>query len=155
MPPLPEIGSVNFDPGVDPSSLPSYLADCLNNVDARAVEVRGNRVTFEGGMFRFVMNWNVLVPFGFGDLTVNPETHEVRYCLSYRQFVISSIIPLGIAAAFVFFRTGFRGMSRSIIFFPVLWLFVTFANLAIGISRFEGFLESCVAAAPRESRHSG
>lgn len=154
MPSLQEIGTVNFDPEVDPSLLPSHLASCLSSVDANAVEVRGNRVTFEGGMFRFVMNWNVLVPFGFGDLTVGSETHEVRYCLSYRQLVISSTIPLGIAAAFVFLSHGFRGMSRWTIFLPVLWFFVTCVNLIVGISRFEGFLERCVATAPRTSRRT-
>jgi hypothetical protein len=96
MPPLVEIGTVSFDQDVDPSLLPLHLAACLRNANANSVEVRDNLVTFEAGMFRFVTNLNVLVPFGFGDITVNSETREVRYCLSYRQLVISSIITFGI-----------------------------------------------------------
>jgi hypothetical protein len=149
---LVEIGTVNFGPDVDPSSLPLHLAAWLNNVHAKEVEIRGNRVTFKKvwmGSYRGVS-------FGFGDLTVNPESREVRYCLSYRGLVISSIITFGIAATFLFVSPGFVGFrsSKWIIFFPILWLFVTCANFVIGISRFEDFLERCVASAPRTPKRS-
>lgn len=134
--------------------LASHLAACLRKVDANAVELRDNRVTFEAGMFRFVINLNVLVPFGFGDLTVNSETREVRYCLSYRQLVISSIATFGITSTFVAFFPGFRGMSGWMLFFPILWFFGTMVNLTIGISRFEGFIGRAVASAPRVPKRS-
>jgi hypothetical protein len=153
MPSLVEIGTVNFEPDVDPSSLPLHLAAGLNNVHAKEVEVRGNRVTFKRvrmGSYRSGAS------FGFGDLTVNPESREVRYCLSYRRLVIFSIITFGIAATFLFVPPGFAGFrsSKWVIFFPVLWLFVTCANFVAGISKFEGFLERCVASAPRTPKRS-
>ena len=45
-------------------------------------EVRNNRVTFRGGVFRFVTNWNILVNFGFGDLAVDSDAREIHYRLS-------------------------------------------------------------------------
>jgi len=153
MPSLVEIGTVTFEPDVDPSSLPFHLAAWLNNVHAKKVEVRGNRVTFK----RVRMgSYRSRVSFGFGDLTVNPESREVRYCLSYRGLVISSIVTFGIAATFLFVSPGFAGFrsSKWMIFFPILWLFVTCANFVIGTSQFEGFLERCVASAPRTPKRS-
>jgi hypothetical protein len=154
MPSLAEIGSVNFEPDVDPSSLPLHLAAWLNSVHAKEVEVRGNRVTFKRVR---VGSYRSRVSFGFGDLTVSPESREVRYCLSYRGLVISSIITFGIAATFLFVSPGFAGFRNSkwMIFFPILWLFVTCANFVIGISKFEGFLERCVASAPRTPKRAG
>jgi hypothetical protein len=153
MPSLVEIGTVNFEPDVDPSSLPLHLAAWLNNVQAKEVEVRGNRVTFKKV---WMGSYRSGVSFGLGDLTVNPESRELRYCLSYRRLVISSIITFGIAATFLFASPGFAGFrsSKWIIFFPILWLFVTCVNFVTGISKFEGFLERCVASAPRTPKRS-
>jgi len=144
---------VNFEPDVDPSSLPPHLAAWLNNVHAKEVEVCGNRVTFKKVWMGSSRSG---VSFGFGDLTVNPESREVRYCLSYRRLLISSIVTFGVAAIFLFVSPGFAGFrsSKWIIFFPVLWLFVTCVNFVTGISKFEGFLERCVASAPRTPKRS-
>ena len=150
---LVEIGTVNFEPDVDPSSLPLHLAEWLNNIHAKEVEVRGNRVMFKRVR---VGSYRSAASFGLGDLTVNPESREVRYSLSYRRLVISSIIAFGIAATFLFASPGFAGFrsSKWVIFFPILWLFVTCANFVTGISKFEGFLERCVASAPRRPKRT-
>jgi hypothetical protein len=154
MPTLTEIGTVNFEPDVDSSSLPLHLAAWLKNVHTKEVEVRGNRVTFKRVR---VGSYRSHASFGFGDLTVNPESHEVRYCLSYKGLVISSIITFAIAGIFLFVSPGFASFRSSewIIFFPILWIFVTCANFVNGISRFEDFLERCLAAAPRIPKRQG
>ena len=121
MPLLQEIGTVGFEPDVDPSSLPLHLAAWLNNVHAKEVEVCGNRVTFK----RIRMSSSRSgASFGLGDLTVNPEGREVRYCVSYRGLVISSIIGFGIAATFLFVSPAFAGFrsSKWVIFFRFLVL---------------------------------
>ena len=84
-------GCASFDQSVDSTRLPAHLADRLRLVQARNVQVEGYRVTFTGGMFRLVNNWNVLVPFGFGELTVDPERHEIQYAVSFRQLVLMSL----------------------------------------------------------------
>jgi len=153
MPSLVEIGTVNFEPDVDPSSLPLHLASWLKNVHAKEVEVRGSRVTFKRVL---VSADRSAVSFGSGDLTVNPESREVRYCLSYRRLVIFSIITFVIAATFLFVSPGLVGFrsSKWMIFFPILWLFGTCAHFVVGISQFERFLERCVASAPRTPKRS-
>src|SRR5713226_3498439 len=93
--------TVNFDGDVDLATLPAHLANCLRRLDAREVEVDQNRVSFTGGMFRFVSNWNVLVPFGFGDLTVDSSARHIRYRLSFRQLVIFATAGVGIMAGFI------------------------------------------------------
>jgi hypothetical protein len=148
MPSLLKIGTVHFDPALDASVLPQHLANCLNDVSANDVEIRGNRVSFKGGLFRLVTSLNVLVPFGSGDLAVKSDTHEIRYCLSYQQFVVCSAVGFIFASSILIFG-GFPGMSSWVFLFPVLSLILPAVNISIGISRFENLLRSCVDAAAR------
>ena|ERR1700730_14025796 len=93
-------GDVPFDDTVDLAVLPTHLADCLRDVKARAIEIEGNHIAFTGGMFRLVSNWNVLVPFGYGDLTVDASTRQVHYRLSSRQLVIPATVLTIVLAIF-------------------------------------------------------
>ena len=150
MPSLLKIGTVHFDPALDPSVLPRHLANCLNDISANDVEIRGSRVSFRGGLFRFVTNLNVLVPFGSGDLTVKPETHEICYCLRFRQFVLCLTVSFIFASSILIFGR-FRHMSNWVYLFTVLWIILPAVNISVGISRLENFLRSCVDAATRTS----
>lgn len=80
--------------------LPTHLADCLRGVKAHAIEIEGNHIAFTGGMFRWLSNWNVLVPFGYGDLTVDASTRQVHYRLSSRQLVIPVTVLTIVLAIF-------------------------------------------------------
>jgi hypothetical protein len=97
MPTLTKAGVVHFDRDTDASLLPEHLASCLRGIYANSVEVRDTRVTFTGGLFRFVTNWNVLIPFGEGDLTVDSDTGEVRYRVSFFEYVAVTTIVCIIA----------------------------------------------------------
>ena len=141
-------GIVNFDHEIDPSLLPAHLAGCLRDVDANAVQVRDNSVTFRGGFFRFVGSWNVLVPFGFGDLTVDSETCKVRYGLSYGQLVISFTIAIGVMAAVMLALEGPQGILASMPTLALIWFLAVFVNLSIGFLRFKRFLRRSIATAP-------
>ena len=61
-------GSLPFDERIDPRRLADQLAEALRRVDARDVIATVDRVSFRGGVFRSVSNWNVLVPFSHGEL---------------------------------------------------------------------------------------
>jgi len=127
-------GRLDFGPEIDPSLLPAHLAECLRSVDADAVEITNNRVTFEGGVFRFVTNWNVLVPFGFGDVIVDSEARAVPYGR-----------PLGMP------HIGLWRCPWAPKVILTLLLFVSvagFINLTIRISNFERFLRRSIATAP-------
>ncbi|MHC4503361.1 MAG: hypothetical protein ACYTFI_08660, partial [Planctomycetota bacterium] len=95
-------GTVHVDEDVQPSALMPHLAACLRRVRARHVTVDGNRITFKGGVFRFVTNWNVLVPFGTGELEFLPATREVRYRLSLAQLIIVVTVLVGSLAVLMF-----------------------------------------------------
>lgn len=99
-------------------------------------------------MFRLVTNWNILVPFGFGDLSVDPQGRKVQYCLSYRQLAVSWIVGCGVA------EIGLAILRPQHMFWimlgvPALCVVVSSVNLAIGVSRFQGFLRRAIANAPR------
>lgn len=64
-------GEVPFDEPLDPAILQVHLLDNLRDIEARNIESSGRDIEFTGGYFRAVTNWNILVPFGFGSLTVD------------------------------------------------------------------------------------
>lgn len=143
-------GSICFNEENDPEKLASHLADCLHDADAKSVDLADGKVTFKGGGFRLVSNWNVLVPFGFGELRVDPITRQVYYRLSARQLV-------AIGTVFVGLMTIFTLMSRAwqpAIFMPFMWLWIVGGNLAIGVFRFERFVRRSIESAPRHAIHT-
>ena len=93
-------GNLSFDAKIDPAALPSHLANCLWSVKASTVEIQGDSVVFTRRMFRFVSNWNVLVPFESGDLTIDAGSHQVHYRVSIRELVLLgtgiSLLGLGV-----------------------------------------------------------
>lgn len=138
-------GSVPFDQGVDSTSLPVHLAGRLRGVDASTVEILGNQVAFTAGKFRLVGNWNVLGPFGSGDLTVDSIACEVRYKLNCWQLVVMATVMTGLMAAFLLLSGG----KPALWFPPFGWLWLVGGNLAIGIPRFRSFIARALTTAPR------
>jgi hypothetical protein len=73
-------------------------------IKARTVEVNQNHVSFSGGLFGLERNrWDILIPFGFGDLTVESETRQLTYRLSFRQLFAAGTIMVGILTGFTYF----------------------------------------------------
>ena len=146
-----QIGDVPFDDKVDLTVLPTHLADCLKDVKGRSVEIEENHVAFTGGMFRWVSNWNVLVPFGYGDLTVDPTTGQVHYRLSSRQLVIPVTLLTAVLAIIAIFQMTASGSWpwQVILAIPLFWAWIVGGNLAIGLWRFRRFLRLAIWTAPR------
>jgi hypothetical protein len=141
--------TINFDGDVDLAALPAHLADCLRRLDARAVKVDQNRVSFTGGLFRLVGNWNVLIPFGFGDLMIDPIARNIRYRLSFRQLIIFATVGVGILIGSFAYESHSWG---TVTFMPIAWIWLVGGNLAIGLPRFKKFLDSAIETAPRTNR---
>jgi hypothetical protein len=146
-------GDVPFDDGVDLTVLPNHLANCLRDVNADAIKIEGSHIAFSGGIFRLVSNWNVLVPFGYGDLTVDAVTRQIHYRLSSRQLVILATVVSVVIAAFVIFgMTASRGGPwQPILAIPLIWVWIVGGNLAMGPQRFQRFLRGAVSTAPRQT----
>jgi hypothetical protein len=152
MPTLMTTGAVDFGKEIDSSLLAVHLAVRLRDVDANEIEVRPNHVTFRGGIFRFVTNWNILVSFGFGDFAVDSNTDEIRYRLSYRQLVICSAIMFGVMCLCLLTFSGTQGIisgTWTILGLLLMWFCLGFINVTIGVWRFERFLGRAIATAPR------
>jgi hypothetical protein len=143
-------GALEFGPGVDVSLLPAHLAACLKNARASAVDINACEVSFKGGIFRLVGNWNVLVPFGSGTLTVDPVAKIVRYGLNSTQLVT-------IVSAFTALAVILSWIKHSLVVLPMagfLWAWLVGGNLLIGYPRFRRFLRQALRDAPQQSSRS-
>jgi hypothetical protein len=75
------------------------IVDALRDVRASAIERGGNTITFGGGIFRMVGNWNVLVPVSSGAIEVRAGPDAgISYRFSCLQMlVLVSAMALGVA----------------------------------------------------------
>ena len=146
-------GNIKFDSDRTAAELASHLAECLRHVNARQVIVDGNRVTFRGGMFRFVSNWNVLVAFGSGEIRVDPENRQIEYRLNAAQLITVVTIMISIMAL-VMLGSSIPDADRQLLgtVSPVIiaigWAWLVGGNLVIGLVRFNAFLRRSLSVAP-------
>ena len=147
---LTRTGTLSFDAEIDSAALPAHLADSLRDADASTVEIQGNCVTFTRRMFRFVSNWNVLVPFESGDLTVDADARQIRYRVSIRQLVLFGTAMAGVMTAFILMSP----VWQPLLFMPLMWLWLVGGNVAIGIYRFEHFVGRAIESAPHLTQQS-
>ena len=139
-------GSVEFASTTDHAALAAHLAEALRDVKGRDIRVSPDRVSFRGGVFRFfVTDWNVLNPFGHGELVVDAARLEVRYELSVTQIVLfaTAIVVIGAIAL----ASGSAPLSM-MPFFILAGAIVVAGNLLIGLPRFRHFLRKAVNSAP-------
>jgi hypothetical protein len=131
---------------VDLAVLPTHLADRLRHINARTIKIHQDHISFTGGIFGSGSRWDILVPFGFGDLTVDSNSHNLRYRLSLRQLIICATVMVGILAGFGCYASH---STEGLIIAPVGWLWLVGGNLAIGIPRFKNFVRTAIDTAPR------
>src|SRR5688572_19734145 len=141
--------SLEFARDVDSAQLPEHLADSLRSVHATDVVVSQRGVTFRAGMFRFVSNWNVLVPFTRGELVVDETAKRLRYRVSFLQ-LFAVLVLFTVLAIVVMPRQGFSpGMVPVAV--ALIWIWLGGGNLVIGLVRFERFLRRAMSSAPRRA----
>jgi hypothetical protein len=142
--------TLNIDSAVDLSRLPAHLAAHLQQNKAATVEVNQNHVSFTIGLFGSGRNrWDILIPFGFGDLTVASDTRQLTYRLSFRQLFVAGITKVGILTGFSYFAWhSLAGLLAA----PIWWIWLVGLNLFIGLPRFEQFVSSAVETAPRTNQ---
>lgn len=140
--------TVPFSRDVDVTMLPAHLADRLRCINAHRVEVSQNHIRFAGGILGSRNKWDILLPFGFGDFTVNSDTHQLRYRLSFRELVVSATLLVGIVI----------GFGRYVLHSPVgllaagiAWAWLVGLSLFIGIPRFKNFVDEAIKTAPRSN----
>jgi len=95
-------------------------------------------------MFRFVSNWNVLVPFESGDLTIDAGSRQVHYRVRIRELVLLGTGMVGLMTVFLLASPS----HPPLLLMPLMWLWIVGANLAIGIFRFKRFVGHALGTAP-------
>ncbi len=140
-------GEVPFDGPVDPSALQAHLVDNLREVHAKDIRIENRRIGFTGGYFRLVTTWNLLVPFGFGSLTVDSERRQVSYSLSYRQQAISNALII-LLLEILFAALNTSTPLTTTLGLPLVVLFASLLNVVRGRARFERFLRRAITSCP-------
>jgi hypothetical protein len=141
--------TVSFADEIDQDLLAPHLADCLRQINARSVRIDRRSISFTGGIFGEGSKWDVLVPFGFGDLTIDSISHQLGYRLSFRQlFAVTAVL-----AAIIFALTSYWSRwSDGLIAGIIGWAWLVGLNLFIGLPRFKKFVHSAIETAPRRNR---
>lgn len=138
-------GCIPLDLITDLARLPAHLATCLQGVSARSVQITGHQVSLKGGILRMVDNWNLLVPFGSGAVSVDPIHRRLCYQLDARQLLVfASALPV----LLVFVAVANGGSAEMLLAALVIWLWLVGGNLLIGIPRFRRFLRKTLTSAP-------
>lgn len=115
----------------------------LNRVEQELAAVRAtnvsrtaNRITFTGGIFRFVSNWNLLVPIGYGEIEVLPDC--VKYTFSCTQMLVATTVMVCIMGAFILFSAPVSAFS--LITPVIIWLWLFGMNYLISAVRLPAFV---------------
>jgi hypothetical protein len=107
-------------------------------------------VSFTGGVFGSGRNrWDILIPFGFGDLTVESDTRQLTYRLSFRQLFAAGTIMVGILTGFTYFAWhSFAGLIAA----RIWWIWLVGGNTLIGLPRLQKFVSSAIETAPHTNQ---
>ena len=135
----------NSDKAIDDSILAKEIVKNLEKVRARNIEIIGNRITFTGGLFRFVTNWNILVPITRGEIRIDRTNQCVQYTLNFSQLIIIGTIM--VIAAGIFAISNGAPASFLLFTLPFIWIWLVGMNLIIGIPRFNALIRSIIKSA--------
>jgi len=138
-------GTLTFDRDIDAAMLPNHLAESLRHINAQRVNVNHNRISFAGGIVGSRSKWDILLPFGFGDLTVDSDARQLRYRLSFRQLVVSATLMAGILSVSAHYLLH---SPTGLLFAAIGWAWLVGLNLFIGIPRFKNFVKDAIKTAP-------
>jgi hypothetical protein len=125
----------------------------LRQIKAGTVEVNHNHVSFTGGVFGSGRNrWDILIPFGFGDLTLESDTRQLTYRLSFRQLFAAGTIMVGILTGFTYFAWhSFAGLIAA----PIWWIWLVGGNTLIGLPRLQKFVSSAIETLRIQTSETG
>jgi len=125
-----------------PENLLRSIISSLKKVKASNIRNDQNRITFSGGILRFVMGWNILCAISSGEITFekNNDKLSLNYHLKFTEmFVIVTIMVLGFMGPFIFQARNLSPFPKIIILL-FMWLWLFGGNYLLTIFRFPGFI---------------
>ena len=117
------------------------LAERIRAEKPSNISSNPHQITFSGGFFRFVGNWNLLVTIDYGVIDIVPDNNRllISYKLRFKGlFILSSLMT--IMFAFVIFSSGFTFQNLAVV--AGIWLWFFGGNFIITVVRFHGFVRS-------------
>lgn len=108
-----------------------------------------NKVSFNGGVLRFVPSWNLLAPITAGEISVTSDGQvlTIRYKVTFTQLIIiGTALTLWIGSSF-WQATSFPLLGK-IVGLLSMWLWLVGGNYLLTAVRFPAFLRSTVANPP-------
>jgi hypothetical protein len=145
--PFTRRASVTIAAPIDAAKAAGRIATALERARASRVRVRGTRVVFRVKFFRFVSNWNILVPLDQGRFRVTGHAGAlvVHYELSFRRMLgIATLLVCGFLAPMLMFSgpPSARPVQFALVVLAWCWLFG--GNYVIACARFPGFIRRAV-----------
>ena len=99
----------------------------LNSARAKALYRRNGSIMFKAGVFRMVSSWNILFPFGSGQIDVRDviDSVEIKYELSTLKLLINATLMIIVFLVIVdYLNFNFTIMQNVWLFvFGWLWIF--------------------------------
>ena len=135
-------GLIDVPPDGEDAAL-DRLRVAIAKVQPKDLKRQGRVLTFRGGMFRWVSNWNILVPVD--ECTVSADLGELRYDCSTRETLIAASVM--VAGLVVFIQvTGPASMplGAKIVVPLVAWLWLFGMNYLISYLRLRKFFARAV-----------
>jgi hypothetical protein len=138
-----------------PSSTPEQADDIasrivveLRQVRATDIQREGSSITFGGGMFRRVGNWNLLVPVGHGVIEVHAGVDaEVRFRFSCVQALVITTLMVAFVVAIMNFGSSTDLPIAFRLGAPAfMWLWLFGMNYAIAAARLPRFVRRAASA---------
>ena len=124
----------------DVNSVLNKIEKGLDTVRATSIVRTANKVTFRGGIFRLVTNWNILVPVGYGVIGVQPgNPGSVTYKFSCLEMLVTTTIMVVLMGVFILSSIPISAFS---IFAPIfMWLWLFGMNYLIAMLRLPVFVK--------------
>lgn len=138
-------GRLPFDRDVDPAMLPGHIADSLRDICRRRIEVDKNRIRFSGGILGPRPKWDILFAFDSGEITIDLDARQVRYCLNFRELAVASSL-------LVVFSFGFSYAVHSLVALlaaVIWWAWLVGTSLFVGIIAFKKCVHKAIESTPR------
>jgi hypothetical protein len=118
-------------------------SDELKKVKARNVEIQGDRISFNGGMFRAVSNWNILTQIDYGYLEIKEAEDEfiITYFISFGVLFICACALVVCLGGILFIQNTPLSLAGWLALLVLAWLWLFGVNWLVAIARFPPFVE--------------
>jgi hypothetical protein len=127
----------------DVKSVLNKIEEGLDSVRATSIVCTNNKVTFRGGIFRLVTNWNILVPVCYGEIEVQPgNPGSVKYKFSCVEMLVITAIMVVLMGGFILSSIPISAFS---ILAPlIMWLWLFGMNYLTAMLRLPAFVKKIV-----------